>query len=293
MDHPIELPAWFQRLRQSEVVDPVLQDPRSVGDTRLGVNRNIAFQEVIGGGQADFDQRWHNSKGHDLAPDDRVLLYAFFNQLGHLEELIAACAQLFKNSAIKAPIVVDIGCGPFTGGFAIASILGQDPQVDYIGVDRSSAMRRLGERLASAGEHKHSMPRIRRCWAKDIASIDWHHAPGWRPVIVIVSYLLASPTLDAPKLVAELDKLLTRLSRGPVALLYTNATRPDANKNFLDFSGALHCAGFGVVVEPADGAIAIHRPDGARLRRLRYALFHRPQQNTLRLQDPHETSDMG
>ena len=99
----------------------MLKDPRSVGGTRLGVNSDIAFQEVIGGGQADFDQRWHNSKGHDLDPDDRVLLYAFFNQLGHLEELIAACDQLFKDSAIKAPIVVDLGCGPFTGGFAVAS----------------------------------------------------------------------------------------------------------------------------------------------------------------------------
>ena len=244
MNHPIELPAWFRRLRQSEVVDPVLNDPRSVGRTRLGVDSDIAFQEVIGGGQADFDQRWHNSKGHDLDPDDRVLLYAFFNQPGHLEELIAACGQLFRNSAIKAPIVVDLGCGPFTGGFAIASILGQDPQVDYIGVDLSSAMHRLGERLASAGERSHGMPRIQRRWASDIASIDWARAPGWRPVIVIVSYLLASPTLDAPKLVTELDKLLTRLSRGPVALLYTNATRPDANNSFLDFSGALRNAGF-------------------------------------------------
>ena len=283
MDQPIELPAWFRRLRQSEVVDPVLQDPRSVGGTRLGVNSDIAFQEVIGGGQADFDQRWHNPKGHDLAPDDRVLLYAFFNQPGHLQELIAACRQLFKDSEIEAPIVVDLGCGPFTGGFAIASILGQDPQVDYIGVDRSSAMRRLGERLASAGERMHGMPRIQRRWAKDIASIDWDRAPGWRPVIVIASYLLASPTLDAPKLVTELDKLLTRLSRGSVALLYTNATRADANKGFLDFSGALRSAGFTVVVEPVDGAITIHRPDGARLRKLRYALFHRKQQKTLSL----------
>ena len=279
MDHPIELPAWFRRLRQSEVVDPVLQDPRSVGGTRLGVNSDIAFQEVIGGGQADFDQRWHNPTGHDLAPDDRVLLYAFFNQRGHLQELIVACRQLFKDSAIEAPIVVDLGCGPFTGGFAIASILGQDPQVDYIGVDRSSAMRRLGERLASAGEKRYGMPPIRRLWAEDISSIAWHRPLGWRPVIVIASYLLASPTLDATVLVAELDELLTRLGRGPVTILYTNAIGTTANRRFPDFRAALHDAGF-VTVTEATGVIETQR---RKSRSLRYALLQRKRQNTLQL----------
>ena len=221
--HPIELPAWFQRLRQSEVADPVLKDPRSVGGTRLGVNSDIAFQEVIGGGQADFDQRWHNSKGHDLDPDD--------------------------------------------------------PQVDYIGVDRSSAMRRLGERLASAGERSHGMPRIQRRWAKDIASIDWDLAPGWRPVIVIVSYLLASPTLDAAALVAELDGLLTRLGRGPVTVLYTNAIGTNANQRFPDFRAALHDPDF-VTVTVDTGMIETRRHKN---RSLRYALFQRKRQDTLQL----------
>ena len=279
MDQTIEPPAWFQRLRQFEVVDPVLKDPRSVGGTRLGVNSDIAFQEVIGGGQADFDQRWHNSEGHDLAPDDRVLLYAFFNQPGHLQELIVACRQLFKDSAIKAPIVVDLGCGPFTGGFAIASMLGQDPQVDYIGVDRSSAMRRLGERLASAGEHRHGMPRIQRRWAKDMASIAWDRPPGWRPVIVIVSYLLASPTLDAVALVTKLDRLLTKLGRGPVTVLYTNAIGTHANRRFPDFRAAMHDANFVTVTEDT-GVIETRKRKN---RSLRYALFQRKRQDILLL----------
>lgn len=197
-----------------------------------------------------------------------------------LEELIFACRQLFTNSAIKAPIVVDLGCGPFTAGFAIASILGQDPQVDYIGVDRSSAMRSLGERLASAGESMHGMPRIQRRWAKDIASVDWDRALGWRPVIVIVSYLLASPTLDAAALVAELDGLLTRLGRGPVTVLYTNAIGTDANRRFPDFRAALHDADF-VTVTEATGVIETRRQKN---RSLRYALFQRKRQETLQLE---------
>ena len=79
-----------------------------------------------------------------------------------MEELITACRQLFETTRIEAPVVVDVGCGPFTGGFAITSILGHDTEVDYIGVDRSGTMRRFGEQLATAGESRHGMPRIRR-----------------------------------------------------------------------------------------------------------------------------------
>ena len=66
--------------------------------------------EAIGGGQADFD-----APCGDLTPDDLALLYAYLNQKGHLEELVAAFGQLLTRSKPPNPIVVDIGCGPFTG----------------------------------------------------------------------------------------------------------------------------------------------------------------------------------
>lgn len=113
---------------------------------------------------------------------------------------------------------------------------------------------------------------------EDIASIDWDRTLGWRPVIVIVSYLLASPTLDATALVAELGKLLTRLGRGPVTILYTNAIGTNANQRFPDFRAALHDAGF-VTVTEATGVIETQR----RSRSLRYALLQRKRQSTLQL----------
>ena len=58
---------------------------------------------------------------------------------GHLEELTAAFRMLFGKSPVNEPIVVDLGCGPCTGGLAIAGALGEQPSFDYIGVDRSSA----------------------------------------------------------------------------------------------------------------------------------------------------------
>lgn len=145
---PVELPQWLEDLRRSEILERVRGDPRSTGDTLLGVDFEVAAREAIGGGQADFDQPWN-----DLSATDRVLLYAFVNQLGHLEELAEAFRMLFADDHPENPIVVDLGCGPFTGGLAIATALGQEHRLDYIGVDRSRAMRELGEKLAAAAAY--------------------------------------------------------------------------------------------------------------------------------------------
>ena len=275
---PVELPQWLERLRRSEIVERVRHDPRSVGDTVLGVDRRVAAREVIGGGQAEFDEPWNG-----LSADDRVLLYAYFNQLGHLEELFDALRMLFPDAPPEeAPIVVDLGCGPFTGGLAIAGAFGREVRVDYIGVDRSHAMREFGERLASVVADLEETPQIDRHWSENIPSVQWYSAPGWRRVFVIVSYLLASPTLTVRKLVDELEELLAKLGRGPVTVLYTNSSRPEANRNFPRFRAALLDAGFELIVDDT-GRIEIERWTGTRDRRLRYALFQRQEQGTLRL----------
>lgn len=272
----IELPRWLEDLRNTEIVQQVRDDPRSVGGSLLGVSFDVARSEAVGGGQANFDEPWR-----DLTPDDRVLLYAYCIQKGHLEELSAAFRMLFANQPVVAPIVLDLGCGPCTGGLAIASELGDQPRFDYIGVDRSTAMRKLGERLAAATTQ---MDNVRCQWAGDIASVCWQPAPGWRPVIVIVSYLLASPTLDVTMLVEQLDCLLARLGRGPVTVLYTNSVQTDANRNFPVFREELHRIGLMSSFDDT-GTIEIERSSGVTDRALRYALFHSPSRRTLALGD--------
>ena len=272
----IGLPKWLEDIRTAEVVRWVRDDPRSVGGSLLGVSFDVARIEVAGGGQANFDEPWG-----DLSPDDRVLLYAYCIQKGHLEELTAAFRMLFANNPVNKPIVLDLGCGPCTGGLAIASELGDQPRFDYIGVDKSSAMRRLGERLAVAPTQ---MSEVRRQWARDISSVSWQQAPGWRPVIVIVSYLLASPTLDVTMLVEQLDCLLARLGRGPVTVLYTNSVQTDANRNFPVFREELHRIGLMSSFDDT-GTIEIERSSGVTDRALRYALFHSPSRRTLALGD--------
>ena len=99
-----------------------------------------------------------------------------------------------------------------------------------------------------------------------------------------MSYLLASPTLNAVALVAELEALLAKLGRGHVAVLYTNSPRAEANRSFPPFCDALLAAGFGLVADDT-GTIEIDRRDGQRRRDLRYALFFRPEQRVLPLGD--------
>ena len=273
------LPPWLKKLRRTEITKRVSDDPRSTQAKLLGVDPPTA-RRAINWGQAAFDEPWDG-----LSPDDRVLLYAYLNQLGHLEELTAAFRMLFKKTPPEDKlIVVDLGCGPFTGGLAIAGVLGASADFDYIGIDRSHAMCRFGERLAAAATSFDEVPRIVRHWITDLPSVSWEAAPGWAPVIVIVSYLLASPTLDATTLIDELEGLLAKLGRGPVTVLYTNSPRPDANQGFPAFRDALLHAGFRLYADDK-GKIDIERWTCTKERHLKYALFHRHRQGKLHLGD--------
>lgn len=276
---PIVLNEWINALRRSEVIERVQNDPRSTPEKPLGVTPSVVHNEVVCGGQAEFDEPWNN-----LSPDDRVLLYAHFLMPGHLEELTEAFRMIFKNPPPEKDfIVVDVGCGPFTGGLAIADVLGSECRLDYIGVDRSCAMRALGERLAGAAERHNDTPQIKRYWHADIATVTWDSAPSWHPVIVIVSYLLASTTLDVEKLATDLDELLNKLGHGCVMVLYTNSASSGANRNFPLLEEALHTMGFETSADDI-GKIEIQRRAGAKDRNLKYALFYRPLQNKLVLE---------
>lgn len=269
----VQLPAWLEELRRDEVIGLVRGDPRSHGDLLLGMDMDEAVA-AIGRGQADFTAARGN-----LSPDELALLYAYLNQKGHLEELVVAFGQLFAGAEPESPVVLDIGSGPFTGGLALAAALGDDPCFDYIGVDRAESMRQLGARLADSDR----LPgRVTARWAPDIGAVDWPHRPGWREVIVIVSYLFASPTLDVEAMCRDLKDLLDRLGRGAVTLLYTNAAREAANRQLPEFRRLLEEAGFRAYVEDR-GEIVVERRNVPRERQLRYALFRRPERRVLRL----------
>ena len=270
------VPDWLRRLRQQEIINVVRNRPDTQGDHFFGLDKNEIFSEVLGGGQADFDQPYRH-----LSASDRVILYCYFLQLGHLEELLEAFRQLFTTGPPADPLIVlDLGCGPFTGGLALAAALGTHVPFSYIGLDPSLAMRELGQRLASAAEQTAALKCTDRQWVEDFSSIGWRLAPGWRPVLVIASYLLASPTLNAELLVRNIEALSDRFGRGPVTVLYTNSPRADANYRFDVFRAALENAGFSIFADDL-GSINVDRFGGLKERSLRYALFHRKERRTL------------
>ena len=269
---PVDLPSWFETLRRAEIIDPIKSDPRSVDGTLFGLDFHAARQ-AIGYGQANFDE----SQGN-LNPSDLALLYARVNQKSHIEELTEAFRQYSKNSSLSNPIVVDIGCGPFTGGLAFAAAL-PDVYFEYIGVDQADSMRILGERLASSSY----MPiEVERHWASSLAAVEWLKPPSWSPLVVIFSYVFASPTFDVESTFDELMALLSRLGHGDVTVLYTNSRREEANKQFSAFRNRLVEEGFQCVAD-SEGQVVVERSHNPKQLQLRYAMFYRGRQRTLPL----------
>ncbi len=270
------IPNWLDRLRRQEIIDVVYNHPTTCDNLVLDLSKDEIFKQVIGGGQADFDKPYLHLSGAE-----RALLYAYFNQLGHLEELIEAFSQLFRNRPPQDPlIVVDAGCGPFTGGLALSAVI--DTPFSYIGIDRSVSMRDLGERLASSAQDLGALNCSERQWVADFDSIEWQRPPDWRPILVIASYLLASPTLDVASLVRNIDGVCKSFGRGQVTVLYTNSPSPWANRSLTLFRNGLLDVGFRIIADD-QGEISVDRYKGPQTRQLRYALFHRDAQTILNL----------
>lgn len=270
------IPNWLARLRRREIIDVVKNHP----NTHNGLVLNLSLEEIVDkaicGGQADFDAPYLHLNGAE-----RALLYAYFNQLGHLEELIEAFTQLFRNAPPQDQlVVVDAGCGPFTGGLALSSVINEP--FSYIGINRSVSMRDLGERLASSAPDFGSLNCSDRQWVAAFDDIKWQHVPDWRPILVIASYLLASPTLDVATFVRNIDVVCKRFGRGPVTVLYTNSALPRPNRSFPLFRNLLRDHGFRIIADD-QGEITVERSQGLRTRQLRYALFQRDAQTRLKL----------
>lgn len=275
------LPSWLTELRRREIVERVRNDSRSVGDLLLGLPWETVRNDVLVVGRANFDEPWREqcAPWRELTPAERVLLYAYSNQLGHIHELVAALRMLLAGYTLTDPVVIDLGCGPFTGGLALAAT-GLVRNVTYVGVDTSSAMLVLGERIAAAAEVSDQMCSMTRHWTGNLATEPWSRAPGWQPVLVIASFLLASATLDSATLVRDLSLFLDRIGHGSVLVLCTNSKNDRAGRNFPAFRMALEQVGFQLVKDDV-GQVPISGK--AQPRELRYALFLRQERRTLTL----------
>ena len=233
------------------------------------------FHTAIGGGQADFDQQVAN-----LSPRDRVMLYALFNQKGHVDELIHAFERLLPDPALlHGATVLDIGCGPFTAGLALANVAGNGVAFRYFGVDLSQAMCAFGNELATAACAAGGLDvRSTVGFFADADAIDFG-PPRSEWTVVVLSYLLASGSLDVEMLCEQIVRACDRIGFGPVAVLYTNAIRPTARAKFPELEARLLEAGFEKKVEEQE-----RLTDGDKDRDIHYALFVRAPTGTIALE---------
>jgi len=267
-------PLWLVQLLDAEVDAPINNDSRTRRGTFLGWPKERIFSEVLGGGQADFDA----PVGH-LRGEDRALLYAKYNQPRHLDELGEAFELLFASmERIGQPTLIDLGCGPFTAGLALAAALGPNRIFRYHGIDRSNAMRTIGARLAESARQRGAV-HARTTWRFG-DDLDQHEFGKIRGdlTLVVASYLLASPTVDVEGLVDAVLRALERIGPGPAAILYTNSAKPGPNVKYPRFRDALLAGGFKVKVDRQERFEETRNPAD-----LRYALLFRPATTTLKL----------
>ena len=269
-------PDWLMDLLEEEVHARIDDDPRTQASpgTFLGWPKGKIFFDVLGGGQADFDE----SLG-DLTPEDRALLYARYNQARHLDELREAFRLLFDGSIqAGSPTLIDLGCGPITAGLALAAALGPGRAFRYHGIDRASGMRELGRRFADAAERREAFhPSTTWTFSDDLDKNDFGKIRG-DLTLVVASYLLASPTLDVDGLVVSLLRALDRIGPGPVAILYTNSAKPGPNTKYPRFVDALLAGGFKILTDRTEKFEETRTP-----LELRYALLFRPAPATIRV----------
>lgn len=260
---------WLIELRRTYIVQPVMEDARNTKaiDTCLGHSKSWIFYSAIGGGQADFDQSIAN-----LSPRDRVMLYAFFNQKGHVDELSHAFERLLPQPHhLNGATVLDIGCGPFTAGLSLANVVGDSVVFRYYGIDTSVMMRNFGGELAAATLKAGGL-NVRSAinFYEGLDDVDFGGlTAGW--TIVILSYLLASDSLNIRDLVSQLLDACQRIGYGSIAILYTNTTREAAGAKYPELQEQLLAAGF---VKKVDEKELLQ--EGSRSRPVHYAFFFRP-----------------
>jgi SAM-dependent methyltransferase len=259
---------WLDEIRRRLIIEPITNDPRETGasGTRLGVAISWIFRHAVGGGQASFDEPLEH-----FSSRDRVMLYALLLQKGHVDELTHAFGKLLSDShQLHGATVVDIGCGPFTSGLALANVTDNRVVFRYFGVDTSQAMCTLGAELAEAAKEAGGLNPLTSVEFTDSADhIDFGPMrSGW--TIVILSYLLASRTIDVELLTKQIVEFCRRIGPGPVALLYTNAAREEAREAFPEFRDCMIAAGFTVHIQALEELQYGDRP-----RSIHYALFHR------------------
>lgn len=262
--------SWLEDVRRAEIIAPVHARSDRQNNEQLGLSFEEVREHVIAHGQADFCSPYVSRLRPSIVitQDDRALLYAYNNQPGHLAELQEAFTDLFGALFPDGMVVLDLGCGPATVALALGAVVGPQ-RFRYVGVDRAPPMLRLASHLVSAARGQGAWNATTTFeFLGDLGELPVAKT-SWDPILVVTSFLHASPTLDSPVLAKSVIAALERIGGGDVTLLYLNAIGTSANSSWPAFEAVLCGAGF---ENRASGKATIRAP---RQRNVTYALLHR------------------
>ena len=220
--------------------------------------KNFHRKVILGQGQSDFRNEFEG-----LTTDDKALLYLFYYFQMHFTSSVALFYQnqpFFNNVFLtsKRILFIDIGCGPYTSGFAflyytrllgvseILTPLVGGTQLEYYAFDNADSIQNLGARLLTAYETAendglfHFQTKTQYSDFKDIPSLITD-ADSETSIILNCCYFFASKTIDITTFVTSIQSLLDNNPKAKILLLYQNPAdyTGEISQNFINFKQAI------------------------------------------------------
>jgi hypothetical protein len=208
-------------------------------DNLWGYTRKEILDDVLVRGRGDFTK----STGK-ITPDDKVMLYCFFNMKKHFftsyavfQNVVHSLGIFFRDPDYK-PVFIDLGCGPMTSGLAIGDLLhdttGVGINMSYLGVDISDAMIDKSKSFGGLDifspecyfDFFHNWNDIKPKLLSELAGKN-------NPIIFNASYLFASDSVNEKDLAKYVNKVCKSFAN--VYFIFQNPNRVDRNLKYEEF----------------------------------------------------------
>jgi|GEM_PF-948044 hypothetical protein len=224
---------------------PVLGHKDSQGiSVLMGYDKLTILNDVLNRGKTRFDEKYEC-----IEPDEKVLLYCYFNMKKHFFTSVAVFKKMWKSlnqiltDKSYSPVFIDLGCGPLTSGLALAELYQNETmtalRLNYIGIDISKAMiKKANEFTESDLFHKDSTFRFYANWNEiDLVTLKTLAGKN-NPFFLNASYLFANLSAEIVDDLVIFVKMLADEYKN-VHFIFQNPDRVDRNINWERFKGQL------------------------------------------------------
>jgi hypothetical protein len=205
--------------------------------TFFGYSSDLIRNDCLKHGRADFTTSWHPGHGEGLSPKGKAYLYAYFYMRRHyfeMRQVMGGCKNFLYDHFFngKAPLLIDLGSGPWTSAFALMDTFKQYQDglpCTCIGFDRADEMFLLGDeiRTYSGRRVKDTFIKSHDWDSKEARNYLYKMIQDYTPnasVLITASYLFASTSLDAESLGEFIEEIITAAKGRKVCFIETNTT---------------------------------------------------------------------